>query len=147
MYVYSLLGGLRVADIDRNLVKSVLAPIWHTKTKSAKDLRTRISKVMGYAIANGAHPGPNPAAWRENLEHDFAKPSVIAPAKPHAALSYKRVGAFMEELRKEPSVAARALEFTILTASRTGEVRLATWGEIDWDERLWTIPGRSPRRG
>jgi integrase len=140
MYVYPTLGDLRVADIDRNLIKSVLAPVWHKRTKTAKDLRTRISKVMGYAIANGAHPGPNPAAWRENLEHDFAKPNVIAPAKPHTALSYERVGAFLEALRKISSIAARALEFTVLTACRSGEVRLATWSEIDWDKRLWTIP-------
>jgi integrase len=74
---------------------------------------------------------------QQPLEHSLAKPKA---AKNHAALDYKNVGAFVAELRKDPGIAARALEFTILTASRTGEVRGATWGEINLEERLWTIP-------
>jgi integrase len=130
---------LPVADIDRGLVKQVLAPIWNTKTKSAKDLRGRISKILGWAIAEGWREGPNPAAWQENLEHSFPSPSTVAPVKPFEALPYKDVPAFMARLRKDDRIAARALEFLVLCASRTGEVRFAKWSEINWDERTWTI--------
>jgi len=139
-YAYPAIGHLPVADIDRGLVKQVLAPIWNTKTKSAKDLRGRISKILGWAIAEGWREGPNPAAWQENLEHSFPRPSTVAPVKPFEALRYKDVPAFMARLRKDDRIAARALEFLILCASRTGEVRFAKWSEIDWDERTWTIP-------
>jgi integrase len=139
-YAYPVIGHLPVADIDRGLVKQVLAPIWNTKTKSAKDLRGRISKILGWAIAEGWREPPNPAAWGENLEHNFPRPGTIAPPKPFAALSYKDVPAFMARLRKDDRIAARALEFLILCASRTGEVRFAKWSEINWDERTWTIP-------
>ena len=136
-YAYPVIGHLPVATIDRGLVKQVLAPIWNTKTKSAKDLRGRISKILGWAIAEGWREPPNPAAWGENLEHSFPRPGTIAPPKPFAARSYK---AFMARLRKDDRIAARALEFLILCASRTGEVRFAKWSEINWDERTWTIP-------
>ena len=139
--VFSKIGHLPVADIDEALVLQVLEPIWKKKTKTARDIRARIAKVLGYAAAKGYRPrGPNPAAWRDYLEHSLPKPSSIAQLKPHPALPYKEVGAFMAELRKNKWIAARALEFLILCASRTGEVRFAKWSEIDWHNRLWIIP-------
>jgi len=141
-FAYLILGDIPVADVDQEMVLRVLAPIWNEKNTTAKTLRARIAAVLGYAASKGKangyrDPGPNPAAWRDNLEHSLAKPKA---AVPHAALDYRQIGAFMAELRKDSGIAARALEFTILTASRTGEVRGARWSEINLAERLWTVP-------
>jgi integrase len=142
MYVYPIIGDLPVADIDQALVLRCLEPRWRKATATMKKLRARIGKVLGYAAAKGYRPkGPNPAAWAENLEHmGLAKPGKIAPTKHHAALKYEKIGAFMAALRKDKRISAKALEFAILTAARSHEVRLAPWSEIELDKGLWTIP-------
>jgi hypothetical protein len=121
MFAYPLIGNLPVADVDETLVLRILEPHWKTKITTAKVLRARLAKVLGYAAARGYRPrGPNPAAWADNLNHSLPKPSQVRPTRHHPALDYQKVGAFMMKLRQDPWIGARALEFTILTASRTG---------------------------
>jgi integrase len=151
-YAYPVFGDLPVSDVTPELVLQVLhgpdydpekpeTSRWVQKTKTMKDLRARIAKVINFAAVKGLRPkGPNPAAWKDNLEVDLAKPSKVTPVVNHPALPYTRAPAFMARLRDDHSVAARALEFTILCASRAGEVFGARWGEFDLKARLWTIP-------
>ena len=130
-----------MADVTPELVLQVLEPRWAKKTKTMKDLRGRIAKVLNFAAVKGYRPkGPNPAAWKDNLEVSLARPSKVTSVVNHPALPYAKVGAFMARLRKDPSFKARALEFIILCASRAGEVLGARWREIDLKARLWTIP-------
>lgn len=146
-YAYPLIGDLSVAEVTSDLVLQVLEPHWRTKTKTMKDLRARIAKVLNYAAAKGYRPrGQNPAAWRDNLDAILAKPSKIirpgklTPVMHHPALPYADIVDFMAKLRQNSSIEARALEFSILTAARTGEVRFMRWSEVDLKGRLWSIP-------
>jgi integrase len=139
-YVFPIIGSLPVAAVDEPMVLKVLAPIWATKTVTARRVRNRIAAVLDYATASKYRSGSNPARWEGHLEHLLATPEKIAPVKSHAALPYGELAAFITDLRKVEGVAARALEFTILTAARTGETVGATWDEIDLDEATWTIP-------
>jgi integrase len=148
IYAYPVIGDLPVTRIDEALVLQVLEPIWRIKITTAKRLRDRIARVLGFAAFKGYRPlGPNPAAWRDNLAHALPKPSQVRPTRHHPALDYKKVGQFMVRLREYPGACARALEFAILTASRTDEVRSAKWSEIDLEQRVWTVPiGRTKMR-
>jgi integrase len=148
-FAYPVIGDLSVADVTKAHVLQILQPLWATKTTTAKGLRTRIATVLDYAAAQNYRPREgNPAAWEGNLAFDLAKPSRVRPKRHHPALDYENISQFMAKLRKEPGAAARALEFAILTASRSGEVRFAKWSEIDLERRLWTVPAvRMKMRG
>ncbi|HEV8030972.1 MAG TPA: integrase arm-type DNA-binding domain-containing protein [Stellaceae bacterium] len=139
-YAFPVLGDLPVSAVDTASVMRVLAPIWTTKTETANRLRGRIEAVLDAAKAHGYRNGENPARWRGHLDVLLPKPSKVHRAEHHAALPYPEIAAFMAELRSRESMSARALEFTILTAVRTGEALGARWGEINLAERLWTIP-------
>lgn len=139
-YAYPFIGELVVSDIETGHVSSCLLPIWKTKTETAKRLRGRIENILDWAKVSGYRDGDNPAQWRGHLDKLLPAPTKIAKVKHHSALPYDHVGAFMTTLRCRSGIAARALEFTILTAARSGEVRGATWDEIDFTKRLWTIP-------
>ena len=117
-----------MSQIDEPLILKVLEPIWDSKTETASRLRGRIEKVLDTAKVKKQRTGENPARWRGNLEILLAKPREIKKAKNHAALPYADLPAFMTELRKRPAPAARALEWTILTAARTGETKNAKRG-------------------
>jgi integrase len=132
-----------VADVTKSDAKRVLAPIWSTKTKTARDLRGRISKVLGWAANEGYRAdGPNPAAWESNLEFALAKPSKIRKVERHKPVPVAGIVAFMAKLRVVNTTTARMLEFAILNASRAGEVRFAHWSEIDMVRKTWTIPAK-----
>lgn len=146
-YAYPKIGGLHVRDVDDAHVMEILTPIWTTKTETASRLRGRIEKVLDWAIASKYRDGPNPARWKGNLDVRLAQPSKVASVQHHAALPYDEMGNFMAELRKVEGMGARALEFSILTASRSGEVRGATWAEIDLDKALWVIPEARMKAG
>jgi integrase len=148
IYAFPIIGDLPVTEIDEALVLQVLKPIWSVKITTAKRLRDRIARVLGFAMFSGYRPlGPNPAAWVDNLAHALPKPSQVRPTHHHPALDYKKVGEFMVRLRKYPGSCARALEFAILTASRTDEVRSAKWSEIDLQQQRWVVPiGRTKMR-
>ena len=140
MYADPVIGHLNVADVEIGHVIKVLEPIWTTKTETASRLRQRIEAVLAWAAVNKYREGDNPARWRGNLEHALPKPSKVRTVRHMPAIRWQEVGKFMAELRKRDGMGARALEFAILTAARSGEVRLATWAEIDLDAKLWTIP-------
>ena len=139
-YAYPVFGTEPVAAIDTSMVLKVLEPIWNTKTETASRLRGRIESVLDWARVREFRHGENPAHWRGHLDHLLPKRSKVAAVKHHAALPYDQVPAFMASLRAEVGVAARALEFCILTASRTGEVLGARWSEIDIKAKVWTVP-------
>ena len=143
IHAFPVIGEMPVADVTKQDVRRVLAPIWSTKTKTAKDVRGRISKVLGWAANEGYRAdGPNPAAWESNLEFALAKPSKIRKVERHKPVPVAGIVAFMAKLRVVNTTTARMLEFAILNASRAGEVRFAHWSEIDLEKRTWTIPAK-----
>ena len=140
-YAFPIIGKISVADIETSHVMRVIEPIWTTKTETASRVRGRIESVLGWATVRGYRKGDNPARWRGHLEHLLPARSDVQKVEHHPALDYKQVGEFMSELRQQSGIGARALEFAILTAARSGEVRGATWQEIDWEAKAWIIPG------
>lgn len=139
-YAYPTIGDLPVAAVDTGLVTKILRPIWATKTETASRLRGRIENVLSWATVQHYRTGDNPARWVGHLDKLLPKRSEVQKVEHHPALPYTAIGEFMVELRKQKNMAATALEFTILTAARTGEVIAARWDEIDLAEKLWTIP-------
>ena len=139
-YAYPKLGALPVQGIDASLIHDVLAPIWSTKTETATRVRQRIEAILDYAAVRGWRAGENPARWRGHLDKMLPAPAKVAKPGHHAALPYGEIGPFMTDLRVRNATAARALEFAILTAARTGEVLGAKWSEINLAEALWTVP-------
>lgn len=139
-YAYPTLGKLNVAHIETAHVVRVLEPIWKTKTETASRVRGRIEAILGWAKANKYREGENPAEWKGHLDHIFPAPKKVQKTKHHPALDYQRIGAFMPALRSVQGMGARALEFTILCAARSGETRGARWAEIDLEAATWTIP-------
>lgn len=146
-YASPIIGKLPVADIDKGLVLKVLEPIWNEKAETASRLRGRIEAVLDWATAREYRTGDNPARWKGHLDKLLPKRSKISTVQHHPALPYARIGAFMIELRKQAGMGALALEFAILTAARSGEVRGATWSEIDLEARRWIIPVERMKAG
>lgn len=146
-YASPLIGALPVAAVDTDLVVKVLRPIWRDKTETAVRLRGRIEAILGWATVSKFRQGDNPARWRGHLDNLLANPNKIAPVRNHPALPWRDVRGFMEELRAREGVAARAIEFAILTACRSGEVRGARWSEIDLGAKVWTIPAERMKAG
>jgi integrase len=137
-------GDLDVGAIDTDVLIKFLAPIWRATPESASRLRGRIEAILDWAGARGFRQGENCARWRGHLEHLLkAKP----PQKHLAALPVAELPAFMAELRGRAELAARALEFTILTAARTGEAMGARWDEIDFAAKVWTLPAERMKSG
>lgn len=128
-----------VDTIDTEDVLRILRPIWAEKPETASRLRGRIEAVLDAAKAKGLRDGENPARWRGHLDKLLPKASKLSRGH-HAAMPYGEVPAFVQMLRKASGTTALALEFAILTAARSGEVRGARWSEIDLDNALWTIP-------
>lgn len=139
-YAFPALGKLYLRDIDTPHILAVLEPIWNEKTETASRLRGRIETVLDWATARKYREGLNPARWAGHLATMLPKPAKVARNGNHPALPYERIPAFMKHLRKLGGSGARALEFAILTAARSGEVRGAVWEEIDFEARVWTIP-------
>jgi integrase len=129
----------KVSAIGTDDVLGALQPIWQSKPETASRLRGRIERVLDFAAARGWRTGENPARWRGHLK-SVLPPRVVLSRGHHAAMPYADVPAFVGRLRELEAMAARALEFLILTAARSGEVLNAQWDEIDLDARLWTIP-------
>jgi integrase len=139
-YAFPIFGTQPVAAIDTPIVLKVLEPMWTTKTETASRIRGRIESVLDWARVREFRHGENPARWRGHLDHLLPKRGKVAAVKHHAALPYDEVPTFMASLHAEAGVAARAFEFCILTATRTGEVLGACWTEIDMKAKVWTIP-------
>ncbi|MGD9829979.1 MAG: tyrosine-type recombinase/integrase [Hyphomicrobiaceae bacterium] len=139
-YVYPLIGDRDVRDIGTHDVLRVLKPIWVIKTETASRVRQRIEAVLDYAAALSARDGANPARWRGHMDHLLPKPSMVRMVEHHPALDWRDAPAFMTALEGRTGAGARALAFLILTAARSGEVRGASWAEIDLEARVWTVP-------
>jgi hypothetical protein len=138
-YVYPVFGSLPVQSVDVGLVMKALEPIWQAKSETASRVRGRIEAVLDWATARGYRQGENPARWKR-LQSLLPKKSKVRRVEHHAALPYPEIAEFLAELRERDGVAARALEFTILTVARTDETIGATWAEIDLEAHLWVIP-------
>lgn len=150
-YAYPVIGNLLVSDIAMRDVRNVLeqetvvdektkGKLWYVKTETAKRLLGRIKTVLDYATVNEYRSGTNPAQWTGYLSTQLPSPRKLQKREHHPAVQYQQMGGFMEELRKNSSISAKALEFLILTAVRSGSVRQAEWSEIDFDKALWVIP-------
>lgn len=146
-YASPVIGKLPVDAIELPHIVRTLDPIWLTKTETAKRLRGRIESVLSWATVSGFRSGDNPARWRGNLDVILQAPSKVSEVAHHRALPWKAVPGFMADLRRMDGMGAKALEFGILTGSRSGEVRGATWSEIDVAERLWSVPGSRMKTG
>jgi integrase len=146
-YVYPVFGSLPVQAVDVGLVLKAVEPIWTVKPETAGRVRGRIESVLDWATARGHRTGDNPARWRGHLESLLPARNKVRRVEHHAALPYGEVGAFMAELREQKGLAARALEFAILTAARTGEVLGATWAEIDLEAHTWAVPAERMKVG
>ncbi len=139
-YAYPVFGKLPVAVIDTALVMKALEPIWTTKTETATRVRGRVESVLDWATVRGYREGENPARWKGHLDHLLPKRSKVTKVQHHPALAYAEASTFFDELRMQEGIAARALEFLILTACRTNEVIGARWSEFDFAEKTWTVP-------
>lgn len=146
-YAYPKLGSRRVSEIDASAVLEVLSPMWKDKHETATRVRGRIEAVLSAAKARGLRSGENPALWRGNLDQLLPQISKRRRVQHHAALPWQEAPAFMAELRGRQGMSAFALQFTILTATRTGESIGALWWEIQLDEGLWTIPAGRMKAG
>lgn len=146
-YAYPLIGELPVAAIEVGHVMQVIEPLWRDKTETASRLRGRIEAVIDYATARGWRAGDNPARWRGHLESLLPPRSKVQRVEHHPALPWREMGAFMATLRDDAGIAARSLEFAILTAARTSEVIGARWAEFDLAEGTWTVPAERMKAG
>ncbi len=139
-YATPIIGNVLVRDVALPQVLSILEPIWKTRTETASRLRGRMESVLDWATARGYRTGPNPARWKGLLDKLLPAPGKIAKTGHHRALPYADLGKFMKLLAAHDGLGARALEFTILTACRSGEVRGAKWDEFDLEAGVWTVP-------
>lgn len=142
-YAFPVIGAMPLAEIDTQHVLNVLEPIWSIKTETAVRLRGRIERILSAAITRKLRPAVNPALWKGHLENLL--PTPRSTDKHHEALPYGEVPAFVARLREADGISALALEFTILNASRTGEVLLARRTEVQGN--VWTIPGNRMKAG
>ncbi len=145
-YVYPEIGELPLADVDTSHVLAILEPIWKAKSETASRIRGRIETVLDAAKARGYREGENPARWRGHIAQILPARSRLTRGH-HKAVPYAAMPDFMAKLRAREATAARALEFAILTAARTGEVLGATWAEVDLQKGVWTIPAARMKAG
>lgn len=147
-YVHPTIGALPARDVDTHHVLDVLRAHWNTKNETMVRVRNRIELVLSWAMAAGhREKGLNPAAWRGNLDHALPKPSKVNNRQHHAAMPWQDVPEFMRKVAQVEGMSARCLEFTILTACRSGEARGATWEEIDLGGKVWNIPADRMKAG
>lgn len=140
MYASPVIGKLPVDRVELAHIVKILEPIWMEKTETATRLRGRIESVLAWATVSGFRQGDNPARWKGNLDAILPKPGKLKKVVHHKAVAVEDAPEFMAALHKREGIAARALEFLILTAARSGEVRGATWDEIDLHAKTWTVP-------
>lgn len=141
------LGRMLPADITIPDIVDVLKPMWLKTNTTAVRLRGRVEKVLQYATVLGLRTGANPATWTGVLDHVLPKPSDVTTQGHFKAMPHKELADFMAQLKHASGVGARALEFTILNASRSGEVRGMVWSEVDLEAGLWSIPAGRMKAG
>ncbi len=146
-YASPVIGKFPVDKVELAHIVSILEPIWKEKTETASRLRGRIESVLAWATVSGYRGGDNPARWQGNLDAVLPKPNKLKKVQHHKALGWQEIGNFVRALRKREGMAAKALEFLILTAVRSGELRGASWDEIDLEANIWTIPEERMKTG
>lgn len=146
-FVMPHMGDLPVANVGTAHVLAVLEPIWREKPETAQRVRGRIEMVLDYAKTREWRAGENPARWRGHLANLLPARAMVAPVRHHPALPISGLGDFMAKLRTQAGTAARALEFAILTAARSGEARGCRWAEIDMATNIWTVPAARMKAG
>ncbi|ORE86036.1 phage integrase [Oceanococcus atlanticus] len=146
-HAFAHIGGMEVADITLADVLRVLQPIWLDRTETATRVRQRMESVFTWSIVSGYREAANPAVWKGALKELLPEPKKVKKTENHPALPWGRVPEFMAALAEREGSAARALEFGILTASRSGEIRKATWDQIDLNTKVWTIPAKNMKGG
>lgn len=157
-YVYPVIGDLIVGEIDTAAVLKVLrqdvvttgkkaTALWEARPETASRVRGRIETVLDYAKVKNLRTGDNPAAWRGNLKLALPARSKVRSVKHHAALAARDLAGFVAALRTQEGVSAKALEFAVLTAGRTGEVLGAKWREVDLEAGVWIIPAARMKAG
>lgn len=146
-YASPVIGSLPVDTVELAHVVNILEPLWTEKTETATRLRGRIESVLAWATVSGFRHGDNPARWKGNLDAILPKPGKLKKIQHHRALPWQEINPFIQQLRQRKGTAAKALEFLILTATRSGEVRGATWQEIDLQARTWTVPAERMKAG
>jgi integrase len=146
-YARPVLGELAVSSIDTGLVLKVLEPIWSEKPETANRLRGRIESILNWATVREYRSGENPARWKGHLQKLLPSKAKVRPVNHHPALPYSEIPTFMAELRGRDGRSARALEITVLTALRTGEVIGAKWSEFDFGAKIWTVPAERMKSG
>lgn len=144
-YVYPFIGQKALDQIDTDDILKVLKPIWQIKTETSTRLRGRLEKILSAATTKGLRVGVNPAQWKNHLEHWLPQPKKLKKVRHHPALHYKEISNFIKKLQGREGVATLALEFCILTTSRTGEVIKATRCEIK--DNIWTVPAERMKGG
>ena len=146
-YAFPKIGKMTIGDVTHTDVLAVLEPMWREKNETATRLRGRIESILDWATVHGFRSGDNPARWKGHLEILLPASGKIRQVKHHRALPYKEIANFLERLRRQEGAAPLALEFAILTAARSGEVRNATWNEIDFEKFIWTVPAHRMKAG
>ncbi len=142
------LHSIAVSAITAEDVMRVVLPLWNVKTETASRVRARIERVLSYSRVKGWRGNDdNPARWRGHFDHLVPKLRKVAPVKHFAAPPYAKLPELVQRMRQDDAMSARCLEFLILTASRSAEVRLATWSEIDLNAGIWTVPARRIKTG
>lgn len=139
-YAKPIIGALPVQAIDTGLVLKVLEPIWTVKPETASRLRQRIEKVLDWARVRGYRTGENSARWKGHLDKLLPATAKVRRVVHHAALPYAEVPGFLAGLHQQEGIAARAFEYLILAAARTGEVIGARWTEVNWHDKTWVVP-------
>lgn len=146
-YASPHIGHMAVADVDLPHVLACLQPIWRDKNETASRVRGRIESVLDWATVRKYRSGENPARWRGHLDKVLPAPKKVQKVEHHRAVAVADMPVFLRDLRTRHGLAARALEFLILTAARSGEVRGARWDEIDQEARVWTVPASRMKAG
>jgi len=146
-HAHPAIGAIHVGAVTRGNVVAVLEPLWVAKTETAKKLRYSMEAVFDWAIAAGYRETENPASWTGGIKALLPAPGKVARVRHHPALPWQQVPGFLVDLRERAGMAPRALEFAVLTAARSGEVRGAVWGDVDLDARIWTVPAARMKGG
>jgi len=154
-YAFPYFGDKPVAEISLSDIKRCLDPIWEIKTETASRVRSRLESVLSYATINGYRTQANPAIWRGQLDQIYPQPEKLkklrhereGTSEHHKALPYEEIPDFYSQLLSQRGVGAVALQFCILTVTRTGSIRFAKWEQVDLDKKIWTIPASHMKTG
>lgn len=146
-YAYPVMGKLMVCDVAQEHVLATLEPIWRSKNETASRLRGRIESVLDWATVRKYRTGENPARWKGHLDKLLPAPGKVQKVTHHRAVPVAQMPCFMTKLRQRDGIAARALEFAIFCAARSGEVRGSKWSEVDFNAAVWTVPAERMKSG